>query len=580
MIRRVFSRALVLTAVLAALTLGQSVRAADKIAAERRLPAKVLAYFTVTNIDEMKTRWEKTSWGRFLEDKEFAEFREDVEAKIEEASLRLKRKIGLSVEDLMAVPSGEVSMGIWMEGKELEIVGLMDFGKSEDAVDKLLDKAQTALEDSGEAKRSVEEFEGIRIVSFRFPEVDNDDSPFKPSLNYCVKDTTLVVGTSKAAIKSVLARWDGDHPKKFSDNDELAYIMRKCSPRGGKPLIKWYFNPIGVVQTALSVAGQENPQVGIAAAFLPALGITKFKAMGGTMDMASEGFDSVTRTMLYVDQPPSGLLNLFLFPAMGQTPPDWVSSETESYSVANWDAQAAYSAVESLIDMFQGPGATERILDDVADNANGPGVHPKDDILDQMAGPIHTIAFPVKASEGNTPEDVANSLFPRALFAIKIKDEQKMKGVLKKLMDSGNLPVESRDFRGTTIYDIASGDENVKMGFALSKGMIMFATEIESLESALRGDTKKPLSKTAAYRRVAEFFPENTSILSFSRQDSQMKALYEMVRSGNLGEEVPGIDFGKLPEFSAMKKYLSPTGSYTIPDDNGALMMSFQLPVE
>jgi hypothetical protein len=66
-----------------------------------------------------------------------------------------------------------------------------------------------------------------------------------------------------------------------------------------------------------------------------------------------------------------------------------------------------------------------------------------------------------------------------------------------------------------------------------------------------------------------------------------MKSIYEMFRSGKASESlaafpplakiIEGIDFKKLPEFDAIKKYLPATGSYGVPHANGAVFVSFTL---
>jgi hypothetical protein len=66
-----------------------------------------------------------------------------------------------------------------------------------------------------------------------------------------------------------------------------------------------------------------------------------------------------------------------------------------------------------------------------------------------------------------------------------------------------------------------------------------------------------------------------------------MKPLYEMFKSGKASESMAafpplakileGIDFKKLPDFDAIKKYLPASGSYGVPHANGAVFVSFTL---
>ena len=72
----------------------------------------------------------------------------------------------------------------------------------------------------------------------------------------------------------------------------------------------------------------------------------------------------------------------------------------------------------------------------------------------------------------------------------------------------------------------------------------------------------------------------------YQEPDKQLKPLYEMLKSGKAQEMIAatplnklfeGIDFKKLPEFDAVRKYLPPTASYAIPQGNGAVFVSFSL---
>jgi hypothetical protein len=52
-------------------------------------------------------------------------------------------------------------------------------------------------------------------------------------------------------------------------------------------------------------------------------------------------------------------------------------------------------------------------------------------------------------------------------------------------------------------------------------------------------------------------------------------------RSGQGGEmtggALEGVDFSKLPPFETIEHHLLPTGTYAIPDERGALIVSFSV---
>jgi hypothetical protein len=126
------------------------------------------------------------------------------------------------------------------------------------------------------------------------------------------------------------------------------------------------------------------------------------------------------------------------------------------------------------------------------------------------------------------------------------------------------------------------------MGLTVIQNHLMFSNDVSRLEQVILGDKdRKPLAESEKYQKLAKHFPAETSVQWYQEQESQMKGLYEMFKSGKISESlaaVPplaklleGIDFKKLPEFDAIKKYLPPSGSYGVPAANGAMFVSFTL---
>jgi hypothetical protein len=104
----------------------------------------------------------------------------------------------------------------------------------------------------------------------------------------------------------------------------------------------------------------------------------------------------------------------------------------------------------------------------------------------------------------------------------------------------------------------------------------MFSNDVTAIEAMLRGDIDgDALVDSAAYKSIAEHLPAKASIVSFSRNDSQVEALWEMAKGGQAALFLPQIDFSKLPDFDAVKKYLTPNGGYSVPDKKGVLFVSF-----
>lgn len=584
---------------LAAAAFARPAAAADKTPGPKLLPRTVYLYASAPDVTALKERVKGSSFGAMLKDSKLQPFYGQIKEKAAEAGGKIEQELGVTVDELLKVPAGELSVGIFdVPGSEagVGVVVILDYGDNESTVKTVVEKAEAALEKKG-SKRSTEEFEGTEIVVYTkeggtAPKSDDDDEldiegedsagpAGKPNtVAWFRKDGRVVWGNSAAALESVLARWDGGHEDTLAANEIYAYVAEKTKSDDREPVFTWYVDPIGAFQAAVTRAEGIPPMFQTAPAFLPILGLTKLKAFGGSVDVGTKEFDSVSKAFLYVEQPASGLLGAFQFPPAELTPPDWVPETATMYFGANWDVQTAVQSVKTLYDTMQGPGAFDQIMNRAANNPTAK-VHPQKDFLDQLSGRISMVSFPF-AKPRNATQGGPVGQQP-TLIALGVKDEAKMKDLLSRLSKTQGFPGQKRDFQGTTIYELPApnpaGGEPGKMAFAIAKGSLVFSTESTRVEDLLRsGGT--PLADTDAYKGIAEHLPGQVSMVSYSDQRDQLKTMYEAVRSGQIGQQIEGFDFSTLPAFDDISKYLRTSGSYALPDDNGALFVSFSLKLE
>lgn len=548
-----------------------SLRAADDeaVPTDRLLPPDVSVYVSVPDVDELKARWGKTAFGTLTQDSAFEPFKGEITKALEGVSSEIEKELGVSLKDLLQVPSGEFAFAVLTpQGKKISAVLFLDFGDNEKTVDALMEKAEKALEENG-AESDDEEIDGTKVTTWKFKGGEQANQ-----LVYFIKDTMLVATSDLDTAKGVLARWDGKHSDTFADNDNYNLILEKCSTDDEDGLFVWYVNPMGLIQAAISQVAAQNPQAALAMGFLDPLGITALKAIGGSADMATEDFDGITKTFLVIEQPTKGLMNVFQFPAIEQKPPKWVSANASAWFSLNWDIAGAYTAIESMVDMFRGPGQFAAVVDQIAQQEGGPKVHLKKDVIDVISGRIQVVMEPGKKKDDEPAQD-------RVVVALGLKDAKKFQATLTKLTKMPGFPGQTREFKGSTIVEFEvpdlSGSLEPKMaGLAIGQDQLMFSNDVTAIEAMLRGDIDgEALVDSPAYKAIAEHLPGKTSITSFSRNDSQIEALWDLAKGGQAGAFLPQIDFSKLPEFDTVKKYLTPNGGYSVPDKKGVLFVSF-----
>lgn len=553
------------------------------VQADQRIPEDTFLYFSFPSVNVMKERMQKSySWGMWS-DPAFDDFKAEIKNAVggpfEDFSRELQENLGVTPMQLLEIPSGQVSIAVSDAGGNLGFIMFVDFGDSQEVVEGLLEKARAGMEAQG-LEPSVEEYDGTEMVVIDLPGQENN--PFASSMIYCIRDTEFVLCTNKELMKTALSNWDGSDSDTFTANDNWSYIKGRCSSGNDHGIVNWFVDPIGMFNTVAQSGAV--PQAAIAASFLPTLGLDKLEGMGGVMDVGTGKYDAVSKTVFLCEQP-SGILKVFTLKESELVPPAWVPSSVSVYSAMNWDVEGAYSSIETLIDSFSAPGTMAAQIDDLAQQ--GPGIHIKNDLIDQLTGTIQVIGDASDApavADPNVPAGAAALLSSKMAIALGCKDEAAMRSLLTKITDSPGFPGEVREFRDTTLIEIPNPQGGPTIGLGVTRGSMVFSTDISLLEQMVRGEADSPLVESDEYKKIAAEFPRRLMSMSYANQKVQMKSIYESFRKGDpadmfpgMGEMLENIDFTKLPEFEAFAKYLLPSGSFTVGDERGAFSQSFSL---
>lgn len=575
---------------LTALFFARGTVADDAIPSARRLPPQVLAHVTLSSVPKFNEQWGKTLIGQMGKEESLVEFVRELSAQFKKLSGKVEAEIGLNLEELLAIPQGEIAFAvIGLPGKKLAPTLLFDFGDKQESIEKLLEKGVAFLEENG-AKHSEEEFEETRIHILKKPAEESDADAKKnrrdasaadyfDTLAYCLKDRFLLAGTSVDAVKSVLSRWDGKHEQTFAENEVYRYILERGRDENSPPpIFAWFIDPVGLGKSIATAQQPVSMQTTMALAMLPKLGLDKLKAIGGSGDMVQGDFDSINRVLIYMEPPPTGVLNLFQFTMANLAPPKWVSAQSAAFYAINWDLEKAFAAVESLVDSFQGPGSLAAQIDKFAENEELGNLHVKKDVIDLLSGKTQVVVDFADADKAESQ---------RVLIAMEVKNVPGFKATLAKIAKISGFPGKPREFQGELILEIplpsVGDDEKGKaIGISVTENHLMIATDVTILEDAMRGSKDETLAESPVYRKLAAKFPTQTSSISFSRQDMQIKSVYDMLRSGQMDQlfgedEEFKLDFSKLPPFDEIKKFLPPTASYMVSDPRGLLFINFSL---
>ena len=556
-----------------------------KVLSSQILPKDTYFYMSMPSVEGFKESFEKSSAGHLLADPALEEFKNEVKNafgdELQEGFSQVQDAVGLTVDELCAIPTGEITIAFSKAPpRSLGVILIMDYGAHESEVRSLLDKATTALNKSDDLEATNVEHDGTELTMYTVTNKDvSSKSPLAKEFGWFLKDERLVASNSSALLKLTLDNWDGTSEKSLKHNNVYAYIMEKCESSPGTGVMTTYVDPVGLFTQLVQTGslGEAGLGAGMAIGFFPTIGLSQLKGIGSVGEVGTEGFEGISRSFIYSDQPPQAAMQIFQLDVVDPVPPSWVKENASAWMASRWKVNEAYSAIEGLFDMFQGAGSFEKVIDNLS--GQGPEVHIKKDVIDQLDGTMQMAMAAADRSSDAASDDM--------LFAFGVRDNSKFSDLLNKLASQPGFPGETRELSGATIYEIEPPNGQ-KMSFTVANNQLLIAVGGSQLDQALRNDTDvRPLSESDDFKKVAEHFPAGALAVTFTRPAEQYLRLYDMLRNGEAAENFPGmdelfskIDFSKLPAFEVIEKYMAPAGGYWIGDENGVIMEQFSLKAE
>lgn len=545
--------------------------AQEKVRSDRRLPPGVLLYGSTPDIPATYEAFRNTSYGQLINSPELEAFRLQLLEKFDEEASdeieKIEAELGMPLTDLVALAAGDATLAIVRPiGQPLGMVTLLEYGDHQDIVDRLITLADKAIADGSDLEKTSEDYNGVSIHSYA---IETSDPGYPVvDVSYFTKDGQFVLTSSRALAESVIDRWDGTHEATFAEDEFYSTILKECSNgEGSTPDTIWYINPIGLTTAGLELVPQARPFVNLIPFYLPTLGLNRLKASGSTLELDAGEFNTLTKAMMFVDRPATGIMKIFeLRPTLQEAAP-WVPSDVSQYVGFDWNISGAYEAIESVYDGFMGPGAFDRQLTDLTRQANQDNLHLKRDVIDVLSGKME--GYYSQRFDGDEMKvDMAVS--------VGVVDNEKAQKLVAGIMEMLGTAEES-EVRGDKVYSFPVGETNTLVTLIDQK--IIIASSEDRLNAVRDGKVEgEALVNSAEYKRARTHIPADVSLLTYQSPASQFKDLYENLRLGKLDAATEGeFDFSVLPPFEKIEKYLVPSFGYFVPVEKGAYSVQFGL---
>jgi len=574
---------------------------AQRAAGPQLLPKETMAFVRIANVPEFANRFRDTGMGKMLVDPQLKPLLDHLYGKASEAVDEVKDKTGISLDEMLQIPKGEITFGVVpRKEKPPALVLVIDTGESVENARKLLKKIE---EQTVEIRRREEQIEGQTVTVF--------NSPRSEEMIMFEREGTFVFTSALEIVPDLIKQWSGRDGASLNDNPKYGTIMRACRAKDEDPQLTWFVDPIKLVSEIFK--GNFSVQAGLA--FLPALGLDGLRGVGGSMAFSVGEFDSLAHFHLLLDHPRAGVIDALQLTEGDMKPQSWVPDDVAGYMTIYWDAQATYRAIEKLIDSFQGEGRTaEELKRNFSDEI---GIDVVSEILPLIKGRVTYLSRIPKRNQGLAAQAnaegnrVAAGLpFGRGadqLLAIELTDTAKAQKLLERVLEKRADAFEKKSWSGQYYYAVKMPEPPVTPDgdplplpepcFAIGRGCLLIADHHPLLQSALSTlEANDTLAEALDYKLMAGKLLRETNggkvgMLSFQRPEESLKYFWDMAveeqtrkrlaRAAENNRFFQTLDGAltehPLPPFSAVEKYFAPSGGILTNEDTGFHFQSFTL---
>ena len=609
---------------------------------EMILPETTVALVQVPNFRDALEKLKESSMGRMAADEAVTPLIDGLWEESETAYGEVQEDIGLALSDLTSLPDGEITFAVIAPRRQNpEYLIIMDLTQEEGVLDRVMERGREILDspiydlsdedDTGGDDEAAANEDGFEIDSFR---VDGK------KVHFFRHESTLVACTSLSELNDLIERWMGREVEKIrplSANRKYATIMKRCECTNDlDPEFRFFVDPIAAAKSST----RGNPSA-IVIKLLRLLGFDGLAAIGGTMFLDEEDYESVMHGHVLLSNPRTGIFDLLAFKPTEYAPEEFVPKAAVNHSTISVDAPKAYAKLTNIVDSFLDgefiddeyiestveetsfldDGHFERTVEETVYEEFG--ISLKEDIIDSIDGRMTWFQW------------IEEPAVISSAIAFRLNDTEKFKTRFEQMMDEANGEAkkdvqpsfESRDYRDVTIYaeprsKIEARNERIarrrnRNQKNKDEKQEQMEARFETPQVAIFGDclvislNSDKLMKTMIdthlgegdklvddenYDRIvneSQLLLDNELPMANFYVDlkRQLKWMMEVINTEQTGEVMDSaaegnkfiagfkrrLDENPLPDFDQLEQYFSQTGGYMSDDDTGLHMLFFTL---
>ncbi|HEY2841535.1 MAG TPA: hypothetical protein VGJ26_20415, partial [Pirellulales bacterium] len=211
-------------------------------------PNSTKGFVSVGSAPKMGKAWEATQLYQLFQDPVMKPFADDLGKQLEGKWLSNHDKLGLSIDDLRGVATGELSGALvsGAKGRTGQVL-LADVTGNEAKAKEVLAKASESLLKE-KAKKSQNTIAGVSVSIFDIPPKEERKDPRRVA--HFIVGGLVGVGDDVEALTEVLTRIDGRHNDTLASVGPYQHVMKRLvgAAAGLAPDLRWYMFPLAVAE--------------------------------------------------------------------------------------------------------------------------------------------------------------------------------------------------------------------------------------------------------------------------------------------------------------------------------------------
>jgi hypothetical protein len=511
----------------------------------------------------------------------------------------LEQDLGLKVADFLALPQGQFTLAVTVNGSNghddipAGVLLLLDAKDKSDLLKTNLAALTKKWTDAGRALRTetihglaftvvplnTNDFSGVFPKRPPVSEIGQDPKPVKPGEIYFTQyQSLLVAGNSAKVVEAVAAHLTGGSIPAVAD--DATFAGDKLAQFRDAPSYYGWFNATKAFDLMAPAsdagAGDASAMTGFTAAkVLGATGLGGLKSASFAVRERPEG-SSMTMHLTAPEATRAGLLKILALAPKSAGIPAFVPADAIKFSRFRLDGKAAWAELQKMI-----AGISPQYLaslNAVIDMANtlaqtkDPGFDLRTSLFGNLGDDIVTYA---KAPTGDSLADFAN---PPVIYLVGVANPDQVINSIKNiasLSSPQDAAAAPRDFLGHKIYTIAlrpkrvpgtTGTQPDFLYLSTSTSYLALSKNTSILEEYLRNpEAEKPLRETPGLADAAsQVGGMGGGWFSYENQRETMRAAFKLLNNPATDDSTMNLfpaafrdwaDFTLLPDYAAVSKY-------------------------